>query len=146
MCWTRPISLGAPLVGSRLPGTSLGQPNIHITPLVLNRSRGGIMLVSQPLVVHNCHAVSRGFSPILLVRRCPRGSAPTGGWDMTHRGGGTAATVSSKLCLDSWEERVLDPWVLATVSMGNRIQFRRPPIPFSGARMTTVRDPVRSKF
>ncbi|XP_030272829.1 uncharacterized protein LOC115581680 [Sparus aurata] len=156
-CWTKLNSLaaleivcGAPLAEPRLPGMVLGVPSIQTIPLALARSRGGSMLVSRPLVIHNRrHAGSSGFSPVLPVKRGPTGDAPPGVRDDRlgpHRGGGSAAAVSSQLCLDSWEERVLDPWVLATVSTGYRIQFRRRPPPFSGVRMTTVRDPVQEKI
>ncbi|KAJ8260291.1 hypothetical protein GJAV_G00179270 [Gymnothorax javanicus] len=50
-----------------------------------------------------------------------------------------------QLHLDSWEAMVLDPWVLATVSQGYRIQFRRRP-PFCRVRVTMVRDPVQAQI
>ena len=83
----------------------LGVPRIQTTPLALARSRGGSKLVSRPLVVHNRrHVDSSGFSPVLPVKRCPTGDAPPGVRDDRpgpHRGGGTAAAVSSQLYLDS---------------------------------------------
>ena len=79
----------------------------------------------------------------------PRGGAPPEVQDLgavQPRGGGTPAEFHSQLCLDSWEETVSDPWVLATVSKGYRIQFRRRPPPHSRIRMTIVTDPVQAQI
>ena len=66
---------------------------------------------------------------------------------MSHRDvGGLTAGTCSQLCLESWEGAVSDPWVLATVSKGYKIQFRRRPPPFSRVHMTIVRDPAQAQI
>ena len=47
--------------------------------------------------------------------------------------------------LGRWEALTVDPWVVATLSKGYSIQFRRRPPSFGGVRMTTVGDPLRSQ-
>ncbi|XP_071400930.1 LOW QUALITY PROTEIN: uncharacterized protein [Centroberyx affinis] len=90
---------------------------------------------------------SRGSSPDPQREGLLKGDAPPrvqGPRGVLHRSGGAAAGVHSQLRLDSWEKEISDPWVLATVVRGYRIQFRRQPPPFSRVRMTLVRDPVQA--
>ncbi len=81
--------------------------------------------------------------PIRSSRGSPKGLATGGVW---LRIGGVAAGVHCQLSLDSWERKVSDPWVLATIARGYRLQFRRRPPPFTRVRITSVKDPVQAKI
>ena len=47
--------------------------------------------------------------------------------------------------LGYWESTASDPWVVATLSQGYNIQFRRRPPVHSGIRMTIMKDPTKSQ-
>ena len=55
---------------------------------------------------------------------------------------GAPVDCPSQLSRTSWEGIVPDPWVVATVARGYRLQFRRRPPMFSGVKVTSVQDPV----
>ena len=55
---------------------------------------------------------------------------------------GAPVDCPSQLSRTSWEGIVPDPWVIATVARGYRLQFRRRPPMFSGVKVTSVQDPV----
>ncbi|XP_037611715.1 uncharacterized protein LOC119479819 [Sebastes umbrosus] len=100
------------------------------------------------MLQEDCDCSIKGFSPGLQQEGLLKGDAPPrvqGPRGPLHRSGGAAAKVHSQLCLDSWEKEVSDPWVVATVARGYRIQFRRRPPPFSRVQMTLVKDPVQAK-
>ncbi|ROL53493.1 hypothetical protein DPX16_0047 [Anabarilius grahami] len=46
--------------------------------------------------------------------------------------------------LSYWETTTSDPWVIATLTQGYKLQFRRHPPAFNGVRMTIVSDPNSS--
>ncbi|XP_039511917.1 NLR family CARD domain-containing protein 3-like [Pimephales promelas] len=46
--------------------------------------------------------------------------------------------------LSYWEATTSDPWVIATLTQGYKLQFRRRPPAFKGVRMTVVSDPNSS--
>jgi hypothetical protein len=46
--------------------------------------------------------------------------------------------------LSYWEATTPDPWVIATLTQGYKLQFRRRPPAFKGVRMTVVSDPNSS--
>ncbi|XP_037627453.1 uncharacterized protein LOC119489291 [Sebastes umbrosus] len=58
---------------------------------------------------------------------------------------GPAVGRFSQQQLSCWESSTSDPWVVATLSQGYNLQFRRRPPVFSGIRLTTVRDPTKSQ-
>ncbi|XP_074481579.1 uncharacterized protein LOC141761839 [Sebastes fasciatus] len=58
---------------------------------------------------------------------------------------GRAVGRFSQQQLSCWESSTSDPWVVATLSQGYNLQFRRRPPVFSGIRLTTVRDPTKSQ-
>ncbi|XP_037637109.1 uncharacterized protein LOC119494940 [Sebastes umbrosus] len=100
------------------------------------------------MLQEDCDCSIKGFSPGLQQEGLLKGDAPPrvqGPKGPLHRSGGAAAKVHSQLRLDSWEKEVSDPWVVATVARGYRIQFRRRPPPFSRVQMTLVKDPVQAK-
>ncbi|XP_074483968.1 uncharacterized protein LOC141763298 [Sebastes fasciatus] len=58
---------------------------------------------------------------------------------------GPAVGRFSQQQLSCWESSTSDPWVVATLSQGYNLQFRRRPPVFSGIRLSTVRDPTKSQ-
>ena len=61
---------------------------------------------------------------------------------MLHSGQGLPVGCPSQLSRISWEGIVPDPWVVATVARGYRLQFRRRPPAFLGVKVTPVKDPI----
>ena len=68
-----------------------------------------------------------------------------GGRGGGHEPPGPAVGRFSQQQLGYWESCSPDPWVVATLSRGYNIQFRRRPPIYSGIKMTIVNDPTKSQ-
>lgn len=155
-CWIRLSSLGeleivfnALSAGLLLPGICPGAPGLRTNPIG-GMASSRLWRSHLPMVVMDSHPnAGKVFGPTLRPEVLLRESAPPeaqGLMGVTPRGMGVDAGTRPQLCLDSWVRKISDPWVLATVSNGYRLQFRRRPPPFSRVRMTLVRDPVQAQF
>ncbi|XP_074492936.1 uncharacterized protein LOC141768506 [Sebastes fasciatus] len=131
----------------RASSTNSRLPGVIQSPGCVAGARAQVHKV-RVMLQEDCDCSIKGFSPGLQQEGLLKGDAPPrvqGPRGPLHRSGGAAAKVHSQLRLDSWEKEVSDPWVVATVARGYRIQFRRRPPPFSRVQMTLVKDPVQAK-
>ncbi|XP_074466705.1 uncharacterized protein LOC141752572 [Sebastes fasciatus] len=131
----------------RASSTNSRLPGVIQSPGCVAGARAQVHKV-RVMLQEDCDGSIKGFSPGLQQEGPLKGDAPPrvqGPRGPLHRRGGAAAKVHSQLRLDSWEKEVSDPWVVATVARGYRIQFRRRPPPFSRVQITLVKDPVQAK-
>ena len=106
-------------------------------------SQNALWKAEQTVRIRECER----FAPTQQREGFPKGDVPRGAQcpgGVMNRIGGAAAGVHSQLRLDSWEQKVSDRWVLATVARGYRLQFQRRPPPFSRVRITSMKDPVQA--
>lgn len=119
------------------------QPSVALT--VPSRGRDALDRVHDfPVNTEGCP----GLRPHELSGRLSLTSAlpgPSGVRGCGGRGGWPTVGYFSQGQLDYWASHTSDTWVLATLSRGYQLQFRRRPTVPGRVRWTVIRDPAKSR-